>query len=71
MGFPKYREDDLDRRVENRAAVLDEFQPSFTQSKWSSSFDGCCAVVARARARTHAALLIKILTGRIVETPCL
>jgi|SRR5262245_2870177 hypothetical protein len=30
MGFPKYREDDLERRIENRAAILDEYQPSFT-----------------------------------------
>jgi hypothetical protein len=37
MGFPKYREDDLDRRVENRAVVLDEFQPSFTQGDWPNS----------------------------------
>ena len=34
MGFPKYREDDLDRRIDNRAAVLDECQPSFTQAAW-------------------------------------
>jgi hypothetical protein len=39
MGFTKYREDDLDRRIENRAAVLDEFQPSFTQVDWPASRD--------------------------------
>src|SRR5262245_23924016 len=39
MGFPKYREDDLDRRIENRATVLDEFQSSFTQGGWEASCD--------------------------------
>jgi hypothetical protein len=31
MAFPKYREDDLDRRIENSAAILDEYQPSLTE----------------------------------------
>ena len=39
MGFPKYREDDLDRRIENRAAILDEYQPSFTHLDWSAPGD--------------------------------
>ena len=39
MGFPKYREDDLDRRIENRAAVLDEYQSSFTQVARQASPD--------------------------------
>jgi len=39
MGFPKYREDDLDRRIENRAAILDECQPSFTRVAWQASPD--------------------------------
>jgi hypothetical protein len=37
MGYAKYREDDLDRRIENRAAILDKCQPGFTQADWRAS----------------------------------
>jgi hypothetical protein len=30
----KMREDERDRRIENRATILDEYQPSFTQVAW-------------------------------------
>jgi hypothetical protein len=36
---PKMREDEIERRIENMARVIDEYQPSFTQSPWLTSAD--------------------------------
>jgi|ERR1700730_10574997 hypothetical protein len=37
MGWGSKRGDDLERRIENGAGVLDEYQPSFTQGDWRTS----------------------------------
>ncbi len=37
MGLASLQADIINHRIENRAAVLDEYQPSFTQGDWRAS----------------------------------